>query len=414
MRLCSYVILLALICSAKLSTAQQRCASALAEEALVSAVPTLLEQQALLNARIANYAVMSGLHNRNKVTIPVVVHIVYNDAIENISDEQILSQLEALNADFALEKMNPACPQEFSVHAAAADITFCLASKDPQGAPTNGITRQYTTVKEIGLRRDQLGRKMIHYSRSGGADSWDSKRYVNIWVCNLPEYLGFATRPGMAAYPEEDGIVIDYRSFGTMGTVVSPHNLGRTTVHEMGHYLGLLHIWGPKVGDCGSDLVDDTPPQSGPYYHCPVYPSSSCDHHNMTMNFMDYTDDRCMYMFTAGQRNVMRGVLSRERKELTMDPNTECYDGIEKKLKENLAIYPNVIRDKIEVYISSPGNQVLDFLLFTAEGKLAQEWNTVQSEYLQLDLRSDLVPGIYLLKVRTPNDKSTFKIIIIK
>merc|ERR1711974_33936 len=144
-------------------------------------------------------------------------------------------------------------------------------------------------------------------SSKGGSDGWNRDSYLNIWVCNLSSgILGYAYPPGISA--NLDGVVIGYKYFGDQGTVSFPFNKGRTTTHEVGHWLGLSHVWG-SGGGCTSDNINDTPLQDGPNYGCPNFPElSSCSgqdngpNGDMFMNYMDYVDDRCMMMFSAGQK----------------------------------------------------------------------------------------------------------------
>jgi hypothetical protein len=142
-------------------------------------------------------------------------------------------------------------------------------------------------------------------SKKGGIDPTDPTRKLNIWVCNIGGgILGYAQFPGGAA--ATDGVVVDSKYVGvTSNTGTSyPYNLGRTATHEVGHWLNLRHIWGDAT--CGSDLVADTPTHNTANYGVPTYPHySTCTGApvEMTMNYMDYTDDRGMYMFTAGQKS---------------------------------------------------------------------------------------------------------------
>ena len=244
----------------------------------------------------------SGL-DRAVVTIPVVVHVVYNTTAENISDAQILTQIDVLNKDFA--KMNADAANTPSVFTAAnTDIQFCLATVDPTGAATSGITRTSTTTTAFSTN------DAMKNNATGGKSAWDASKYLNLWVCDISGgILGYAQFPGGSA--ATDGVVIDYQYFGTIGTSTAPYNLGRTATHEVGHWLNLRHIWGDAT--CGTDQVADTPTHNTANYGCPTYPHlSTCAGTpvEMTMNYMDYTDDACMYMFSAGQASRMQALFA--------------------------------------------------------------------------------------------------------
>ncbi len=237
---------------------------------------------------------------RSVITIPVVVHVLYNSTRDNISDAQILSQIDALNRDFRkLNAESGSIPAAFQSVAADANIEFCLAKRQPNGLPTSGIER-LASSNTSWQANDNMKR-----AQAGGLDAWDASRYLNIWVCALGGgALGYGTFPG--APLSIDGVVIDYRYFGTYNTR-APFHLGRTATHEVGHWLNLFHIWGDA--NCGDDHCDDTPTHHGANYGCPTYPyiQTNCNGSNteMTMNFMDYTNDACMYMFTNGQKARM-------------------------------------------------------------------------------------------------------------
>lgn len=242
------------------------------------------------------------------ITIPVVVHVVYNTASQNISDAQIQSQIAVLNEDF--RKLNADAsltPSIFSALAADCQIQFCLAQRDPNGNATTGIIRKSTTTTAFSTN-DNMKR-----AANGGSDPWNTSQYLNLWSCNMSGgILGYAQFPGGAA--ATDGVVILYSAFGRTGTVSAPYNKGRTATHEVGHWLNLRHIWGDAT--CGSDLVNDTPTHNTANYGCPTYPHlSTCTGTptEMTMNYMDYTDDACMYMFTAGQSARMTAAINTSR-----------------------------------------------------------------------------------------------------
>ena len=229
------------------------------------------------------------------ITIPVVVHVVWNTASENISDAQILSQIAILNEDF--RRLNSDADGVWN-QAADTEIEFCLASIDPNGNSTNGITRTQTSSSSFSTNDN------VKFTSSGGKDAWPASDYMNIWVCDLSGFLGYAQFPGGSA--STDGIVIDYEYTGNIGTATAPFDLGRTATHEVGHYLNLRHIWGD--GGCGaSDFVSDTPDSDGPNYGCSVG-TVSCSTVDMVQNYMDYTDDDCMNLFTDGQTSRMRAL----------------------------------------------------------------------------------------------------------
>ncbi|HNF70192.1 MAG TPA: M43 family zinc metalloprotease [Chitinophagales bacterium] len=247
-------------------------------------------------------------------TIPVVVHIVYNNEVENIDDLRVYTQINILNEDFRrLNADTIDTPAPFQGVAADVELEFCLASIDPNGDTTTGIIRTYSDTTEWLLTFSEN----VKYTEYGGDDAWPASSYLNIWVCDLQHgILGYAVGPGGAA--EIDGIVVDYSNFGLSDIGSAPYNLGRTATHEIGHWLGLTHIWGDDGNTCdGDDGIEDTPLQLGPTYGCPDFPltdACSPDYPGiMFMNYMDYTDDACMNMFTMGQKAKMLGVISTYR-----------------------------------------------------------------------------------------------------
>ncbi|RMG63594.1 MAG: PKD domain-containing protein, partial [Bacteroidetes bacterium] len=258
--------------------------------------------------------------------IPVVVHVIHSNSLENISDEQIRSQIRVLNEDY--RRQNPdreRTPREFRNIAADTGIEFCLATRDPNGNPTNGIDR----ISMPGSPFDQ--RYLNEHIKP--LTIWNPEQYLNIWVCNIAGgVLGFAQFPvssGLVGIPNlpatamTDGIVINYNAFGTQGTATAPFNRGRTTTHELGHWLGLRHIWGD--GPCGvDDYCDDTPEIDDPHYACPPGAAGCDGNPALVQNFMDYTDDICMNMFTRDQRSRMRAVLENSPRRRSLLESPAC------------------------------------------------------------------------------------------
>ncbi len=279
----------------------------------------LLEEDAGFRTRQANLelAVMarmaSGARAAAKLKptiIPVVVHVVYNTPSQNISLAQIKSQIRVLNRDFRAKNSDRSkTPAVWKGLVADAFIEFVLAKKDPRGKATNGVTRTETMRTAFGSNDS------VKFNGSGGRDCWPTDRYLNIWVCKLSSnLLGYAQFPGGPA--ETDGVVITHTAFGTTGTAAPPFNKGRTATHEIGHWLNLRHIWGDTENCSGSDFVADTPNAAGPNEGSPTFPKISCGNGpngDMFMNYMDYTDDAAMFMFTAQQVERMTAALENER-----------------------------------------------------------------------------------------------------
>jgi len=289
-----------------------RCGTTQAIEQLKSHCPAYIQDKALIDKQVQQWVddnpISAQSGERAIITIPVVVHVIYRLANENISDAQVLSQIDVLNEDYARLNTDAAnTPNAFSSIAANCEIQFCLAKRDPNGVASNGIVRVQTTVNTF------QGNDNMKSASTGGSNPWPRNSYLNIWVCSLEGgLLGFAYQPGTAA--NVDGVVIGFRYFGRTGTLQAPYNKGRTATHEIGHWLNLDHIWGDDGGTCtGSDAVTDTPNQADANYGCPSFPKVSClngPNGDMFMNYMDYTDDGCMNVFTNGQKARMLAVLN--------------------------------------------------------------------------------------------------------
>lgn len=237
------------------------------------------------------------------LTIPVVVHVLYNTTAQNVSDAQVQAQIDVLNQDFAKTNADASLiPAAFAASAASTNIQFTLAKRTPTGTATTGIIHKQTKVSSWSSN------DAVKNSKRGGDDAWDASKYLNLWVCNLGQgLLGYAQFPGGS--PATDGVVVLYSSLP--GGTAKPYDKGRTATHEVGHWLNLRHIWGDA--SCGNDYVSDTPTQQTSNYGCPSFPHVTCSNGtsgDMFMNYMDYTDDACMYMFSNGQASRMNALFA--------------------------------------------------------------------------------------------------------
>lgn len=333
-------------------------------------------------------------------TIPVVVHVVWRDSQENISDEQIAGQMTVLNLDF--NKLNceiPLIEPEFRDRAADIGFAFCLATIDPAGQPTSGITRTTTTIDDIGKAiHISTNRRRIYYTDLGGADAWNPQEYLNIWVCDMGDVgeSGFGSRPGINI-EAEDGVLCDFRNFGY--TTTPGHETGRTMTHEIGHYFDLLHIWG-TTSDCSDDDgVEDTPLQTGPHFGCMeeigLCPGTTSA---MTMNFMDYTDDKCMAMFSEGQKTRMRTALTGPRQGLTL--SEKCQITIDPD-DARFRLFPSPADEKIILQLQNPDLIICNIVVFDISGRRCLSEETMSGE-VEIDCRT-YPAGLYIVKATVSN-----------
>jgi len=290
--------------TAVMQVTDRTCASAEKLSALLAADPAVKARRERLENFTADVLRRGGVNDlaKTSITIPVVVNVIYNTAAENISDAQIQSQIDVLNEDYNKRNADVSgVPSLFKGVVADVGVQFVLSS----------------VVRRQSNRQKWAPMDGMKSASGGGIDATDPGHKLNMWVCNLGQnLLGYAYYPESVPAPI-DGVVVLYSAFGSRakypaGTYIPNYDLGRTATHEVGHWLNLVHIWGDDGGSCaGSDLVDDTPNQADENYRCPAFPSISCNNSgDMSMNYMDYTYDRCMYMFSKGQQARSLAVLA--------------------------------------------------------------------------------------------------------
>ena len=345
------------------------------------------------------------------ITIPVVVHVLYHFPEENISDEIIKEQVAILNRDFRRQNSDTVnTPERFLPYAADTKIEFKLATSDSKGVSTDGIIHSYTPIKKWTMD------DKMKFSSEMGDDAWDGGSYLNIWVCNLDNLLGYATFPGTPA--DRDGVVISYKVFGPV-SYPAQYSMGRTTVHEVGHWLNLRHIWGDA--DCGDDGVDDTPRQRSYTPGCPSGARVTCDDGpdgDMYMNYMDFTNDPCMNMFTNGQKYRMRSLFEPggARNSLVYSkglnaPLIERADIPDHSPKWlNIKVYPNPAASTVTMDFEYDKRWVGHEVRVTDIMGRVMLRQTVSSAIYQLNV-SRLKPGIYFIQSEKDGDKMMQKFI---
>jgi len=358
------------------------------------------------------------IHKRDIRYFQVVIHVVARDVYQPVSQAQALQQLDVLNNDFAAmgDNINK-LPDEFKTLAANAEMHFCLATLDPGGNPTSGITFTHTEKENIGTSYsfENEGRREIQYDELGGKSGWDTSRYINVWVGECLDILGSASMPGEADFEEEIGIVIDIRHFGTIGDAgyYNPYGRGHTLTHEMGHFFGLKHIWGQGLGaDCNdSDDIDDTPNAGGPHYGCPEGEQLSCSTSNMYQNFMDLTDDRCLAAFTHDQ--VARMNSSIDLFYPGLDGESSCQNNLAdfNDWFDQLSWSSDVTSDKIIVYRPEGLVGKKEIRVFSMDGQLVfqNEWNEELTSLINLQ---NVASGIYLVNITMGDESKSRKIVV--
>ncbi len=356
-------------------------------------------------------------------TIPVVFHVVYKNAAQNIADTNLFRQITTLNECYRKTNSNFSQTRPiFDTIGADVEIEFCLALNDPNGNPTNGITRKSSPS---GAFDPIFNMDKVKSSATGGEDPWPTDKYLNIWVCDMsflgvPFVLGYATFPG--SDPLKDGVVIQYNFIGNQSNGTT-NNLGRTTVHEVGHWLGMRHIWGDGQNStplCDStDYVDDTPnADSASQQTCmikntcsnesPYWTNAGIDPPDMIENYMDYSYDACMTMFTQGQKLRMHGFLNTTRASLLTSPAGCNTIGLNQYTNEiNFSIYPNPSNGILNINAKLEANKNYQYKITNLLGQ------TLVAENLKTNTIniSELTAGIYLIELSSGNSKSVVKFI---
>lgn len=360
--------------------------------------------------------------NRSVIIIPVVVHVVYNTVQQNISDAQVLSQIAVLNQDFArLNADTNQTPAVWKPVSANTQILFCLAQRDPSGNPTTGITRTSTSITEFTGSSDQR----IFFTAQGGRDIWDRDRYLNIYACNLGGgLLGYAQFPG--GNPQTDATVNLFSAFGTVGIVNPPYDKGRTVTHEVGHWFNLFHIWGDEP-DCNQDdQVTDTPLQGPENVGCPTFPKTdACQPSSpgvMFMNYMDYSNDACMNMFTQGQSTRMNAAINGPRASLLTSNgcvpigitpvSTEIPSGF--SLQQN---YPNPFNPVTNIRFDIMRSSMVKLTVYDAAGNeviVLVNQNLDAGTYNYDFNAADYPSGVYFYVLTAGEFTATKKMVLVK
>jgi len=332
---------------------------------------------------------------RESNTVTLVFHICKAFDEASIPDELIISQLAQLNADFnATNDDIDMVPEIFQSDVGQALIEFRLAQQTPDGNETNGILRYDTDVANIIDQKSTDGKALIKFSALGGADAWDTKSYVNVWLGMGEDFLGAATGPNEAG-EITDGIVLNTHVVGQRPDDPSPFNLGRTLTHELGHYFGLNHLWGSDQGcDTDDDGIEDTPMQAGPHEGCPEFPDISCGSADMTMNFMDFSNDACLHFFTKDQTDVMQGVLMSERASLLENNTSMTQDTFEDAFDLIHEL------DRITIKAKRKVSGISSLSIYDINGQLMQK-ETVNDLFFHTLNTNFYTTGVYILLIES-------------
>lgn len=344
--------------------------------------PTALKQKFSNSARECCHV--------KEVTIPVVFHIVQAPGDRPISDEMVLDQLSIVNKSFsALDSDIKDVPMEFANLIPESSIKFCLAKPKTLGF-SRSIVRRITTIEEIGDSHK------LFYDSLGGSTIIHPGNILNIYVANLGSgILGYGRFPG-AGVPAEDAVVISPDVFAYNES--TSNSKGKVLVHEIGHYLGLLHPWGDDEECQDSDFVDDTPVQTMAYYGCPQYPKFSCGTPDLFMNYMDYVNDECMFMFTRGQMERMLNIIEEKRTNL-LNGEHYCTSTTNAELnKDDYRLYPNPAAQYLKIEFFEPVGRLLDLSIIDASGSVILEKTIWTDDLITIPL-TGIASGVLLVRI---------------
>ncbi len=373
--------------------------------------------------RYAHENMERGNRDQTIYQIPVVFHVVWNSDAENLADSVIQSQMDVLNEDYRRQNPDSTNTREiFQSIAADVGIEFYLADTDPDGNPSDGINRVYTENDGFDINLfDESSFDFVKQSELGGADAWDTEHYLNIWVCRLNPSLfgqifGFAYPPegvpnwpdGVAASsPEYAGVVLHYATIGRN----NPNNndddfdgndYGRNAVHEVGHFLGLRHIWGDAVFEDGcsvDDGIEDTPNASASSNYTCDFDNNTCtdpgeEYPDMVENYMDYNPDLCLNMFTQEQADMMRFVLEDFRPGLIEGQ----FDNVKEVTHHefNLSVFPNPVSEAMTLSMNS-STELIQIEIFDENGRLILSQRRAAGE-ISISTQ-EFSQGVYHLRV---------------
>ena len=396
---------------------QYRCGSQLLPQNIVrdNVSGTRLFESWLRNASqaVGNQSLTNSVASDSALMyIPVVFHVIYNTALSgndtfNIPDSRLEEQIAILNNDFQRKSGTPGFNN--SAIGANARIEFRFANRDPQGNLTDGIVRVNGGRNNWELSSD-IQLKAL--------SCWPTDKYLNVWVVNSLGLLGWAQyppatsgNPGTTTDSSTDGVVVKYSGVGNAPNIFSPYHRGRTLTHEIGHYLGLLHVWGDQQDCSGNDFCNDTPPQAGPVERCPTIRNTcSSPTGDLIPNYMQYSDDICMNMFTADQVLRMRRVLRIAPRRLSLLTSPGLVLSNKSTLASNIRCYPNPASDKIiiEGLTSFEKTQITFTDLL---GRKYQPNFEATSGKVVVSV-SELPKGMYFIVLENESKHFTFRIIV--